>query len=554
MLSTIKTAFSRKIHKQESEKLLPFTIVSSSSSKSIASSAQQRIWLDQQIHFDPLVSPALYNILVPLTIKRGSMPIACIRSAIAATLERHTILRTAVYFNENIGQLEQAVQPIMTDFSYSFQVTYGEKSPEEIDTLLRAEFNTQFAQVERGLIARCHLIKMGVDTDDNLHADDIIIFVFHHIAFDISSVGPFVDAFMRAYDGAESVGSSLQYIDYALYEQTLLVDPAQDSKMNQARRFWSTLMEGYDWNKNYSLLIGSTRNTKMRSGRGQTISFALNSDLVDAQMQYAMSNNVSMFQLGFSCFLVFLYRLCNSDADDFCVGGLTANRLLPETKTMIGMFVNLLPYRIKIYSSESFIDLILRVRQLCIDVFEYAQLPYQEIIGNMGNSSSSRIPFHFHYESAISSLTYESTMDGITKHAIMRAYPGRNWSHSNGTALNDLTLIMTHNHHERTTHFIFEYSTDLFNEAMMSSIARRFQHLLSQIFYSSAETLQLDQSLEPISKLSLLLLEDVEEIQHTVFYRLSSVDYTGMTFPVLTLFASQIVLHSQKNRTFQNSS
>jgi non-ribosomal peptide synthetase component F len=300
--------------------------------------------------------------------------------------------------------------------------------------------------------------------------------------------------------------------------------------MNQARRFWSMVMNGYDWNTKYSLFIDSTKNTNMRSGRGHAISFALESDLVHAQIQCAMSNDVSMFQLGLSCFFAFLYRLYNSQTDDFCVTSPINNRLLPETKTMIGMFVNLLSYRIKIDHTESFITLMLRVRQLCIDVLEHAQLPYQEIIGNVSNSSSTKIPFHFQYESTVSSVTYGSKIDFKTKDAILQGYPGRNWSHSNGTALNDLSLIMIHNYHDQTTYFIFEYSTDLYDDAMIHLIARRFQHFLLQIFSSNVEMTQLNQSLKPISKLSVLLPEDAEEIQRTIFCRLPHIVHTGMTF------------------------
>jgi non-ribosomal peptide synthetase component F len=268
----------------------------------------------------------------------------------------------------------------------------------------------------------------------------------------------------------------------------------------------------------------------MRSGRGRAISLALDSDLVRAQIQYAISNNVSMFQLGLSCFFAYLYKLSNSDTDDFCVVSPTANRLLPETKTIIGMFVNLLPYRVKIDPTESFFSLVLRIRQLCIDALEQAHLPYQEIINSMSNYSSPQIPFHFQYESTTSSFTYGSALDVKMKDVIVGTYLGRDWSHSNGTALNDLSLTMTHNYHDQTTHVIFEYSTDVYEDTMISLIARRFQYFLSQFFSTNVEKNQFNQSLERISKLSILLPEDVEEVQRTIFHRLPSIVDTGIIF------------------------
>jgi len=202
---------------------------------------------------------------------------------------------------------------------------------------------------------------------------------------------------------------------------------------------------------------------------------------------------------------------------------------LPETKAMIGMFVNLLPYRIKLKSRESFINLMLQVRRLCIDVLEHARLPYQEIIHSVSKSSPPKIPFFFQYESTMSSITYGSTIEPTTKDAIMRLYPGRDWSHGNGTALNDLSLTMTHNYHDRTTHFIFECSADVYDLPMISLMARCFQYLISQIF-SSVGIPQLNRTDDPISELSLLLPEDRDDIQRTAFYRLPSVANIGMSF------------------------
>ena len=130
----------------------------------------------------------------------------------------------------------------------------------------------------------------------------------------------------------------------------------------------------------------------------------------------------------------------------------------------------------------------------------------------------------------MSSLTYRSVREKQTKDAILGEYSGRDWSHSNGTALNDLALTMTHNYHDRTTHFIFECSSDLYEEATISLLTPRFQHFLSQIFSANFENIPFNPSLEPISKLSTLLPEDVEEIQRTIFRRLPSVADTGMTF------------------------
>ncbi|CAF3762763.1 unnamed protein product [Rotaria sp. Silwood1] len=263
-----KKAASRKIDEGNRDLSSVFKIASTRRLQGIASFAQQRIWLDEQTYFNPQTSLAVYHVILPAIIKRGFISIQRIKSTITNILERHHVLRTAVRLNEETGQIEQVVQPITNNDNYSFEVTHSTRSysHEEVNALLTKEAVTHFAQIDRGIVVRCHLIQIGQLDTEYLHTGDLIIFVIHHIAFDHSSVGPFLNSFMKTYDSLEQPTPIIQYIDYALYEHAQVVDPAEDSKMNQARRFWSKLLNGYDWNQDYSTLLGVTKTTKARSG------------------------------------------------------------------------------------------------------------------------------------------------------------------------------------------------------------------------------------------------------------------------------------------------
>ncbi|CAF4359878.1 unnamed protein product, partial [Adineta steineri] len=98
----MEMALLQKVQEQE---LMPppasSAIPTARCSQGAASFAQERIWLDEMIHHDPLISPAMHNFVLPLVIKHGSMSIERIRSTIVAVLKQHDILRTAIYFDEN---------------------------------------------------------------------------------------------------------------------------------------------------------------------------------------------------------------------------------------------------------------------------------------------------------------------------------------------------------------------------------------------------------------------------------------------------------------------
>jgi hypothetical protein len=74
----------------------------------------------------------------------------------------------------------------------------------------------------------------------------------------------------------------------------------------------------------------------------------------------------------------------------------------------------------------------------------------------------------------------------------------------------------------------FVCSRDLFEETTVVTIAKRFQHLLFELFSSKTRAVHIDKLITPINKLSLILPEEAEEMQGIVFYRLSSIINQGM--------------------------
>ncbi|CAF0906294.1 unnamed protein product [Adineta steineri] len=304
--------------------------------EAVASSAQQRIYMHENLYFRAS-DLSIYNSLVPLQIKRGSVSIEHIRLSLAAVIQQHTVLRTAICFNPIRNEIEQKIQPL-TDGTYSFEHSSGISTLERLDSLLTNESIGKCFDVENGKVLRCHVVQRSPNNhDDFLHEGDLIIFVIHHIAFDLSSYKPFLKAFERACWAKEYQQSLLtmpQYIDFALYEQALLADTSAESKMNKARRFWANLMHGYDWDKIRHLVPDEDRTDQHYSGRGYTTAFTINQDVVDSMMLFASTNNVTMFSLSLACYYAFLFKLTNHD-DDLCVVSSAANRPEKELQDMI---------------------------------------------------------------------------------------------------------------------------------------------------------------------------------------------------------------------------
>ncbi|CAF1255711.1 unnamed protein product [Adineta steineri] len=470
--------------------------------EAVASSAQQRIYMHENLYFSGS-DLSVYNRLVPLQIKRGSVLIEHIRLSLASMIQQHTVLRTAIRFNPMNNQIEQNILPLTGDI-YSFQHSRGVSTLEQLDHLLTNETIGKHFDIENGKVIRCHVVQRSSENHDELlYEGDLIIFVIHHIAFDLSSFKPFLKAFERACwanEYQQPVLAIPQYIDFALYEQALLADTSAESNMNKARRFWANLMHGYDWDRIRHLAPDESQIDRHRSGRGYSSAFIIDQDVVDAMMLFASINNVTMFSLSLACYYVFLFNLTNHN-DDLCVVSSAGNRSEKELQDMIGMFVNLLLYRVKIEPNTTFKHLVQQVQQLSNEILVHASLPYQQIIDSQGKREKNVLPsMFFQYESLVSLLIPKNSIElTLSEGSAVSGYHDRDLNHQNDISLFDISLTIAHDHNTRSTECFLNCSADIFqHQDDVDLLSKRFQHILTQIF--SFPMLQ-----ESIHKLTILL-------------------------------------------------
>ncbi|CAF1453367.1 unnamed protein product [Adineta steineri] len=231
------------------------------------------------------------------------------------------------------------------------------------------------------------------------------------------------------------------------------------------------------------------------------------------------------------------------DDDDLCVGSVIANRTKQEMKDMIGMFINLVLYRMKMEANNSFEYLIRKIQQLSSDVIEHSCLPYQHIINSQDQQNHQVLPSTlFQYESLVSSVTAKNNIESSTIEGnyVLAVYFGRDRSHGNGVTALDLTFTISHDYHARTTECFLDCSIDIFQtQNNVDLLANRFQHMLKQLFSSSSSVIH-----ELIYKLSIVLPTEQEFI-HQMNNTDISTSYSWLN-TIHECFIQQVQLYSQK--------
>ena len=191
---------------------------------------------------------------------------------------------------------------------------------------------------------------------------------------------------------------------------------------------------------------------------------------------------------------------------------------------MIGMFVSTLPYRIQLDPHWSFDELCKHVREKCLSILEHSHYPLQSILAD-SHLNQSNVPFldtaldFVNISPDIQQISFDGT--SLEEVSLQQLYEAAKF---------DFMLRFIHNPTSDDDQFSchFVCSRDLFDEITVAKIAQRFEYLVLQLFSPNTSFLQTDRSAATINKISLILPEEVREMEDIVFCRQSNIANEGM--------------------------
>jgi non-ribosomal peptide synthetase component F len=212
------------------------------------------------------------------------------------------------------------------------------------------------------------------------------------------------------------------------------------------------------------------------SWRGGRHSSLLPRSLAEALRALSRREGVTLFMTLLAAWLTLLHRL--SGQDDFAVGADSTNRGRVETEGLIGIFVNMIVLRTDLAGNPSFRDLLARVRETCLGAFAHQDLPFERLVEELrpqrggGHSPLFRAVFNFNGDPRLEE-------GGPVEMAGLTASP---LSLGDEVIRFDLTLHV----HDGPggLRASWTYSRDLFDDATVARLHRRFETLLDAVLAS----------------------------------------------------------------------
>jgi amino acid adenylation domain-containing protein len=325
---------------------------------------QRRMWLLAEM--DP--GEPTYNITWALWLD-GALEVSALQQAWDAALTRHEALRTT--FRNESGVPVQVIEdepdaPPLLVTSVE-QLPPGER--EKAALTLTGRLASAPFDLATGPLVRAVLVRLAPDAH-------VLAVVMHHIVADGWSFRILFDELSADYEaisrGGDPAGEPpIQYADFAIWQ----LEHAEDGGYGPAERFWRA--ELADAPSSLPLPTDEPYPARQTFAAG-SIDTTLDAGLADALRELAARHGTTLFAVLLAAYAVVLARL--TGRDDLLIAVPMAARAQPETESVVGLFMNTVPIRIRIDAGGTLSDLVRAVHAATARALAQQELPFARVV------------------------------------------------------------------------------------------------------------------------------------------------------------------------------
>jgi amino acid adenylation domain-containing protein len=326
--------------------------------------SQHRLWFLHELDSNL----AAYNMPSIFHIK-GPLDASVLETALNSLIARHEVLRTRFAV---VGGAP--VQEIVSSMHLQLPVfDLGELPEPELEQRAR-ELALEEARrpfdLPNGPLVRAMVVNGG-------DRSRYFILNLHHGIMDGWSLGILFRELGALYEGLSgdtpcSLPSlPVQYADYAVWQREFMQGEVLDAQLS----YWRHQLK--DAAAPYMLATDYPRPAS-QTFHGARHAFALSREFTQSLKLLSRRAGVTPFMTILAAIKILLSRY--SGQDDVVVGSTIAGRGRPEIEGLIGFFINALPLRTDLSGNPNFLELLQRVREVCLGAYSHQEVPFDKIV------------------------------------------------------------------------------------------------------------------------------------------------------------------------------
>lgn len=314
------------------------------------SSAQKRLLILTQLEGAELS----YN--MPMALKlSGDIVANLLESSFQELINRHESLRTS--FDWTDGQMRQIVHE-----SVMFHMVHTVASESERNQIISTF--TQPFDLNQAPLMRAHLVTFK-------EKEHLLLLDMHHSISDGVSMSIILPELAKIYAGEELPALSIQYKDFAMWQQKMYESDA----MQKQELYWLENLSG-----DLPVLQMPTDYPRpaVYSFDGDNLPFTVDKELSSALRELAMETGTTMYMILLAALQVTLAKY--SGQNDILIGSPIAGRPHTNLQRIVGMFVGTLVMRGFPEAQKSFSTFLSEVKETALHAYENQDYPFEELI------------------------------------------------------------------------------------------------------------------------------------------------------------------------------
>ncbi|WP_344779228.1 condensation domain-containing protein, partial [Aquimarina mytili] len=376
----------------------------------------------------------------------GDLNADLVKEVFNKLINRHESLRTIFKVID-----EKPVQKILE--TQEIDIEFFNSLPSEVPNIVQ-KFIRPF-DLNNGPLIRIGVIQL----EQEKH---VLILDMHHIITDGVSDSILVKEFMALYTGETLAPLSLQYKDYAEWQQ----QNSRQSEISEQKEFWLNLYKDEVQPIN---LPTDFRRPNIKGHQGGTASFGIDEKQAKKLKSISEESGSTDFMTLLSGYYILLYKLTNQE--DIVIGTPVAGREHEDLSGMIGMFVNTLPLRNRIKKDATFKEFLAQVKTNTLACIHNQSYQYESLIEELKvERDTSRNPLFdvmFSYQNFIEE---EVDIPGLKLSA---------YEKEDKVSKFDLSLVATEKNDQFTCKLA--YSVDLFTEETIHRFITYYKRIVATI-------------------------------------------------------------------------
>jgi tyrocidine synthetase-3 len=456
-----------ELYKQQKQTAAAIPLLSEKESYALSAN-QKRMWILNQ--FDELSAA---NNIYGDHLFEGDLKPEVLGKALNRLIERHEILRTIFKENEQ-GEVRQWVKAFDA-FQFHVECLDLQSMPENENLARKAiqEVISHVFDLRKGPLLKVKLIRLSP-------TKYVFVYVMHHIISDGRSMEILINELKVLYHAcSEGLPDPLeplriQYKDYAAWQTGQFTS---DSSSEQGK-YWLNQFAG---ELPVLDLPSDFKRPALRSYKGGVVQETLDTGLSSRLKLLCQKHGCTLFHGSLALVNILLYRY--SGTEDISIGCPIVGRDDADLVNQIGFYVNTLALRTRFSGSDSFLELLDKVKGVTLKAYEHQAYPFDTLIEQLHLKRDLSRNALFDVMLAFQSASEEEDELKLDELAV------KDFSDElSPTSKFDLTFQFD----ERgdSLQLAIEYSSDLFERSTVVRLFNHFIQIAEQALIHPTQTIQ----------------------------------------------------------------